>query len=359
MAVTYHALSACSIRKTKENQALAGLLGRRTDGSSNTLKGACLPMHLRGFHASSADSLISRQTCAWDVRTKRVSYENIPTIEGVAAICNYGPTATLFTVGRNFSIQQYDMNPNNSPALMVANVQHAPANTPPSPPNSLDEQKRLREPEEPVTARPVKSAPQLLAESESENEGAVMSPLEKIAQEMDQLEEERRDRLGPLSPVSSRGSQSSRSSGGSGHAPRYRYDKPSVGTRSSKSSGGASGTVFSSGTSSMAGTSRESVSIRSTSSAASSSRYGSSALRKEVLRSPDESKKTQNMDLFPFTKARLRDVPFRPSDLGPERTPDDLRLNMMRVVFGWDNDIDELIRDERKTTTQLRPNHLS
>jgi hypothetical protein len=293
-------------------------------------------------------NMLCRQTSAWDVRTKRVSYESVPTIEGVAAICNYGPTATLFTVGRNFSIQQYDMNPSNSAAMMVANVQHAPANTPPSPPNSLDEQQRLREPEDPVTARPLKTAPKLLSDSENSNEGSVMSPLEKIAQEMDQLEEERRDRLGPLSPVSSRGSQSSRSSGGSGRAPRYRYDKPSVGSRSTKSSGAASGTVFSSGTSSLAGTSRESVSIRSTSSAASSSRYGSSALRKEVMRSPDESKKTQNMDLFPFTKARLRDIPFRPSDLGPERTPEDLRLNMLKVVFGWDNDIDELIRDERK-----------
>lgn len=283
------------------------------------------------------------------MRTKRVSYEPVPTIQDIAAICNYGATATLFTVGRNFSIQQYDMNPSNGSATMVANVQHAPANTPPSPPNSLDEQqKRLREIDEPVTARPLKTAPQLLVDSESEGEGNVMSPLEKIAQEMDQLEEERRDRLGPLSPVSSRGSQSSRSSGGSGRAPRYRYDKPSWGARSSKSSGGASGTVFSSGTSSHVGTSRESISIRSTSSAA-SSRYGNSALRKEVLRSPDEAKKTQDMDLFPFTKARLTDVPFRPTELGPERTPDDLRLNMLKVVFGWDNDIDELIRDERKS----------
>jgi hypothetical protein len=120
-----------------------------------------------------------------------VSYEPVPTIEGIAAVCNYGPTATLFTVGRNFSIQQYDMNPSNGPATMVANVQHAPANTPPSPPNSLDEQqKRLRELDEPVTARPLKNAPQLLADSESENEGVVMSPLQKIAQEMDQLEED-------------------------------------------------------------------------------------------------------------------------------------------------------------------------
>jgi hypothetical protein len=241
---------------------------------------------------------------------------------------------------------------------MVANAQHAPANTPPSPPSSLDEQNKKME--TPLTALPSKSLPLMLSESESSaDEGAVMSPLQKIAQEMDQLEEERRDRVGPLSPVSSRGSQSSRSSG-SGRAPRYRYDRPSQGSQSqrstkSKASSQGSGTVFSSGTSSLTGTStRESVSIRSISSAASSSRYGSSALRKEVLRSPDESKKSEHMDLFPFTKARLSDVPFRPTNLGPERTPDDLRLNMLKVVFGWDNDIDELVQDECKFSHAAR-----
>jgi hypothetical protein len=277
----------------------------------------------------------NRQTCSWDVRTKRVSYEAIPTIDGVAAVTNYGPTATLFTMGRNYSVQQYDLNPSGMPTI-VANVQHHPANTPPSPPNSLSEMKKQSE--TPLTALP-KSKTEVFIESESsEGEGNVMSPLQKIAQEMDQLEEERRDRVGPLSPVSSRGSQSSRSSG-SGRAPRYRYDKPS---RSSKKSEGT-GTVFSSGTS------RESVSIRSTSSAT-SSRFGSSQLRKEVLRSPDEPQREKDMDLFPFTKARLIDLPFRNSQLGPERSPDDLRQNMLRVVFGWESDIEELIRDERKAS---------
>ncbi|KAF2747405.1 hypothetical protein M011DRAFT_402666 [Sporormia fimetaria CBS 119925] len=278
------------------------------------------------------------QTCAWDVRTKRVTYETVPTIDGVAAITNYGATATLFTMGRNFSIQQYDLNPSGTPA-MVANVQHPPANTPPSPPNSLGEAKT--DDETPMTARPVvRAGPQLLTDSESENEGVAMSPLQRIAMEMDQIEEERKDRLGPLSPSSSRGSASSRSSG-SGRAPRYRYDRPGLSARSSKSS---QGTVFSSGTS-LAGTSRESVSIRSTSSAT-SSRYGQSALRREVLRSPLEPQKPKPLDLFPFTKARLTEVPFRNSTLGPERTPHDLRQNMLRVVFGWEAGIEELVRDE-------------
>ncbi|KAF1930930.1 uncharacterized protein M421DRAFT_99495 [Didymella exigua CBS 183.55] len=285
------------------------------------------------------------QTCAWDVRTKRVTYETVPTIQDVAAICSYGATATLFTLGHNYSVQQYDLNPSGQP-IMVANVQHAPANTPPSPPVSLDEQRQL-----PLQ---LEEEPMLLASEASEDEDAVMSPLQKIANELVELEDERRDRVGPLSPVSSRASQSSRSSGGSGRQPRYRYDRPTWGTaRSSRSTAsgvsgasGTSGTVFSSGESSYAaGASQASVSIRSGTSAG-ASRYGSSALRKEVTRSPDESKKTQKMDLFPFTKARLADVPFRPAELGPERTSNDLRKNLLKVVFGWENDIDELIRDE-------------
>lgn len=243
-------------------------------------------------------------------------------------------------MSRNYGVQQYDINPNGTPSL-VKNVQHPPSSTPPSPPHSLDEKDRKGK--TPLTAQPKAAAHMIIESESSEGEGAsVLSPLQKIAQEMDQLEEERRDRVGPLSPVSSRGSQSSRSSG-SGRGPRYRYDKPTL-TRASKSSGG---TVFSSGTSSFMGNSRESISIRSTSSAA-SSRLASSQLRKEVLRSPDESHRTATMDLFPFTKARLGDVPYRNSQLGPERTPDDLRQNMLHVVFGWDNDIEELVRDERK-----------
>ena len=272
-----------------------------------------------------------------------MSYENVPTNEPIVAITSYGPTATLFTIGGNYRVQQFDLNPNGQP-VCVANVQHHPANTPPSPPNSLDEQKNTMK--TPMTAQPIRSTAQMLIDSESsEGEGAVMSPLQKIAQEMDQMEEERRDMVGPLSPHSSRSSVSSRSRSSSNgkRAPKYRYDKPIPSSgRSIKSS---SGTVFSSGESSFMGSSRESVSIRSDYSSA-SSRYKASGLRKEVLRSPDEQTRTKELDLFPFTKARLSDVPYRNTVLGPDRTPDDLRQNMLRVVFGWDNDIEELIRDE-------------
>ena len=280
------------------------------------------------------------------MRTKRVSYEAVLTVDGVVAIANYGPTATLFTLGRNYTVQQYDLNPNGMQGL-VADITHPPANTPPSPPNSIEEKKVT---ETPVTAHPASSKlpllPVYLESDTSEGEGVAMSPLRKIAQEMDQLEEERRDRVGPLSPVSSRGSQSSMSSGGSRSARRYRYDKP-LSSKSSKFSdrSASNSTVFSSG-STRSATSRESISIRSMSSV-SSSRYVASSLGREVLFSPEE-RTPKELDLFPFTKARITEVPFKTPQYGPQRTPDDLRQQMLSVVFGWDNDIESLVQDERE-----------
>ncbi|KAF2813339.1 uncharacterized protein BDZ99DRAFT_517608 [Mytilinidion resinicola] len=294
------------------------------------------------------------QTCSWDVRTKRVSYEPVPTIDGIVAIANYGPTATLFTLGRNHTVQQYDINPNGT-AVMVADKQHPPANTPPSPPVSLEERRRKGVNETPVTAHPagklmVPMLPVYIESESSEGEGVAMSPLQKIAQEMDQLEEERRDRVGPLSPVSSRGSQSSRSSGGSrGGGPKYRYDKPSTAsTRSSKASmsSAGTGTIFSSGSSSVPMSSGDSISIRSYSTTSSKPSYKSSSLRNQIMHSPDDVKKPKFFDLFPYTKARLSDVSFKTPQYGQQRTPDDLRQQMLSVVFGWDDDIETLIRDE-------------
>ncbi|KAF5696193.1 WD domain-containing protein [Fusarium globosum] len=70
------------------------------------------------------------QTQSWDVRTKHVTYDPIPTLDVVRGLAVYGPGATLFTLGPNNTVQQFDL---NSPVIMVANVQH-PANLlPPSP----------------------------------------------------------------------------------------------------------------------------------------------------------------------------------------------------------------------------------
>ncbi|KAI9713244.1 MAG: hypothetical protein M1820_001230 [Bogoriella megaspora] len=280
------------------------------------------------------------ETRAWDVRTKRVSYEIVPTIEGINAIANYGPTATLFTLGRNHTVQQYDLNPASTP-ILVADVQHVPANAPPSPPNSADEQKNQQRTPATAVNTAVPALP-IHLDAESEEEATTISPLQKIAEEMDQLEEERRDRVGPLSPSSSsRTSVSSRGSSGARKTNHRRHER-TISSRASEASTAESSTVFSYGSSLRSG--HESISIRSTSSAAS---YKSSGLRNQILRSPEDVQPPGQVDLFPFTKARLSEVPFRPPQYGDSpKTTDFLRQQMLKVVFGWEDDIEDLIRDE-------------
>jgi hypothetical protein len=183
-----------------------------------------------------------------------------------------------------------------------------------------------------------------------------MSPLQKIALEMetlDQLESEIRDKVMPLSPVSSRASSvsSSKSSQGAQRQQKYLYDKPSSSRASSNAGYGYDGTEFSFGGPSVR-QGHDSMSIRSGSTRASrmsNSRPRTSALRKEILRSPDESKETAMMDLFAFTKARLRDLPFRTPNYGNvARTPELLQQEMLKVVFGWTDDISGLVRDEMR-----------
>ncbi|KAF7196661.1 hypothetical protein HII31_02031 [Pseudocercospora fuligena] len=288
--------------------------------------------------------LADGETRAWDVRTKKVTYDIIPTIQGVAGMANYGPTATLFTLGRNHTVQQYDINPNTSP-LQVATAQHAPANTPPTPPTDL-----LNERTKNAATEGQISLPVVFTDGESSaDEGATMSPLQRIALEMDSLdamESEIRDKIMPLSPSSHGGSVSSRSSGKASRRQRkYLYDKPDSSRASTTS--GYEGTEFSFGGPSQVG--RESMSIRSSTSYTSGTHHGrrSSNLRKEVLRSPEETKDTQLMELFPYTKARLREVAFRTPHYGEvARTPDLLQREMLSVVFGWNDDARSLIHEE-------------
>lgn len=302
------------------------------------------------------------------MRTKKVTYETVPTIDGLTAIANYGPTATLFTLGRNHTVQQYDLNPNNTPVL-VANVQHVPANAPPSPPNSIEEKKGTGATSLTAATATVTQMPLYADTESSEGEGVLMSPLEKIAREIDQMEEERRDRVGPLSPNSSRSSVSSRSNNGLAE-PSKVSRSTSVSKSSSKkqlfgsrynnlqspgmmSTGSAASetTQFSYGSSVHSNprhSDRQSISTKSVSSTT-SSKYKNSGLRQEVLRSPDDGTAPMAMDLFPFVKARLSEVTFRPPQYDQSRrTPDDLRQQMLSIVFGWEDDIEALVRDECK-----------
>ena len=303
------------------------------------------------------------------MRTKHVTYESVPTLPDVRGLAVYGPGATLFTLGRSNTAQQFDL---NSPPVLVANVQH-PANLlPPSPPVSIEEQKK-QSTTAPTTAdlSSMSSVPINLYVSESDEDH--MSPLARIAREMDKLETDRQtpddvpDRTDTLSPVSSRSraSTNSRSSAGSRSYGEYRKHSSVV------SRGMSDATSMSFGSSlhsiaepSIGGSSRDSASMSSLSSQSQSytsrshkSRTRGSRLRQEVLRSPEES---HVIDLFKFTKSRLSDIPYRhPQVLDNTRlTNNDLRRQMLSTIFGWEGEAEDLIRDEISRHPPGTPNRL-
>ncbi|KAG9247206.1 hypothetical protein BJ878DRAFT_214114 [Calycina marina] len=306
------------------------------------------------------------ETSSWDVRTKHVNYESVPTLPDVRGLAVYGPGATLFTLGRSNTAQQFDL---NSPPVLVANVQH-PANLlPPSPPVSIEEQLK-----QDASAR---TTPDLSAMSSmpinidvSESDEDHMSPLARIARELEadrQTPEEVPDRTDASSPVSSRSqtSSNSRSSAGSRSYREYRKHSSVV------SRGMSDATSMSFGSSlhsirepSISGSSRDSASMSSLSSQSQShtsrsykSRTRGSRLRQEVLRSPEESKV---IDLFKYTKSRLSDIPYRHPQVldNTHLTNHDLRQQMLSTIFGWDGEAEALVRDEISRHTPGSPNRL-
>ncbi|KAF8864742.1 hypothetical protein BDZ45DRAFT_491151 [Acephala macrosclerotiorum] len=298
------------------------------------------------------------ETSSWDVRTKHVTYESVPTLENVRGLAVYGPGATLFTLGRNNTAQQFDL---NSPPQLVANVQH-PANLlPPSPPVSIEEQKK-QDISAATAGGEISSVPINVDISESDEDH--MSPLARIAREMDKLEQERSepDRADTLSPVSSRSQASTTSRSSAGSRPHREYRKHSSVT----SRGLSDGTIMSIGSTlhstrepSLA-SSRDSFSmssLSSTSQTSGRSRPRGSRLRQEVLRSPDDNKV---VDLFKFTKTRLSDIPYRHPQVldNSHLTNDDLRLQMLSTIFGWDGEAEALVQDEMNRHPLGSPNRV-
>ncbi|KAJ5101971.1 hypothetical protein NUU61_004193 [Penicillium alfredii] len=258
------------------------------------------------------------ETWAWDVRTKHVTYEPIPTIDDVRGVANYGPTATLFTIGPHGSVQQYDLDN----LAMVANVQHLPVGA-----RSLaSEEGRSRG----MSPRRLQDPPEI-----RELGAGRRTPFDPNG--IDNLKQQRVDLTSPASSRSRTESVSSKASSG-----KYR-----TGTFSPPSRSGQSSTTFSL-TSAGRDTPQPSASYTYAPSVSMSSVKSSRAgsrLRNEVHMSPAEK---GIVDLFPFIRARLNDVPYRQQPpLDESRlTPDDLRQQMLSVVFGWEGDIQDLIRDE-------------
>ncbi|KYK55357.1 uncharacterized protein DCS_07320 [Drechmeria coniospora] len=289
------------------------------------------------------------ETLSWDVRTKHVTSDSIPTLEYVKGLAVYGPGASLFTVGKSGTVQQFDL---NSPSIMVANVQH-PANLlPPSPPVSVEEPggkpaQSCAVVQSSESDHSSSSVPVDMGVSESDEDQ--MSPFARFSQRRaPDAGSERAHRS--TSPISSRSDPSSISRSSNGAR------TPGRPSGSLRSRGLSDHTYISAGSplmSSVVGRKDAdghlmgySLSITTAPSMASSrSRQRPSRLRNEVPRSPDDGKVH---DLFKFTRTRLSDIPYK-HPMRPDNsrlTNDDLRRQMLRTIFGWHEEIEDLIQDE-------------
>ncbi|KAK8006174.1 WD domain-containing protein [Apiospora marii] len=303
------------------------------------------------------------ETLSWDVRTKHVTYDSIPTLEHVRGLAVYGPGATLFTLGANNTVQQFDL---NTPSQMVANVQH-PANLlPPSPPVSIEEQSEhgvviIATNSDSVSAPESSSVPINSEVSESDDDH--MSPLARIVRGAEATEVVEQERYMSASPVSSRSHASSTASKSSaGSSTRGRHP-PSVLSR-----GMTENTYISAGSSLRSSAqpppfgdkdaySISSISSASMTSSSRPSRHRPSRLRNEVPRSPDDAKVH---DLFKFTRSRLHDVPYKRAPLVDQTrlTNEDLRRQMLSIIFGWNKEIQDLVRDELSRHPQGSPSRI-
>ncbi len=239
------------------------------------------------------------ETISWDVRTKHISFDPLPVVDGVRAMAAYGATAALFSLGPDHTVQQYDAENNQ----LVRNVRHVPTTLPPTPP----------EENRPWTT--------------SESEEDLRSPGARYQPDRVSLEPSRNR------PASPRSHLRATMTAPPAKQPSRNKDLISPAVRSE-----LTGTTFSAGNSYY----HESQKYTSPSSARSARKP--SRLKQEIIPSPHDRPID---DLFPYIRARLSDVPYRPPRPDQARmTPDDLRNQMLNTVFGWDEDIWELIRDE-------------
>ncbi|SPN98528.1 uncharacterized protein DNG_01574 [Cephalotrichum gorgonifer] len=275
------------------------------------------------------------ETISWDVRTKHVTHDMIPTLENVRGLAVYGPGATLFTMGPNNTVQQFDL---NAPAIMVANVQH-PANLlPPSPPVSIEEQAEM--------------ATTIASESEitfnpsdvgiSESEEEYYQPPANHGRDGYRADPRRRG-ADDSSVLSSRSGLSTASSART----------PLQYQGSVRSQGLSEKTYISIGDSLAQGRQApykhsDMYSQSSLSTTSTRSNHRPSRLRNEVSQQAVAPVEARVDDLFKFTRSRLSDIPYKPPmQMNQGRlTNDHLRQQMLSTIFGWNKDIEDLIADE-------------
>lgn len=292
------------------------------------------------------------ETLSWDVRTKHVTYDKIPSLEHVKGLAVYGPGASLFTLGANNTVQQFDL---NAPAVMVANVQH-PANLlPPSPPVSIEEQEKGN-----TTASDSEMGSIQISADISESDEDHVPPMARIAR-AGTMHSSDEDQYRTTSPASSRSGASDVSSTSSRTPHRYQTSLQSRGmtenTYISAGSSAQSSAVQGKGNRDSSSYSTSSLSSISMGSSTSRSRHRPSRLRHEIPRSPDDSKV---VDLFKFTRSRLSDLAYKRPPMVDNNclTPDDLRRQMLCTILGWQKEAEDLVRDEMSRHPQGAPTRI-
>ncbi|KAF8545235.1 WD40-repeat-containing domain protein [Trichophaea hybrida] len=279
-------------------------------------------------------------TYIWDVRTKNVEWEDVPTPNNVF---------TLY------------------PPQLLASFRNAPAFAPPSPPASIEEKKEDTETlhyventrqEDYMIAAPAPPAPPEL-------------PIVPIAYEPEPTEamvyvdaglgisnvlERRPSSVSSRSSTGSTGSQrernlsvSSRGSGGRGGDREY---SPATTTSPTP---GRKGSVSSVQGNESTGVSPPLSGRKASIGAASHTSRKLHPLRQEMHPSPDTPETAAPgpipdvADIFANLRARLTAVTYeRPRTGGPQSrlSDDDLRKEMLFCIFGWKDDIEQLIGDE-------------
>ena len=199
---------------------------------------------------------------------------------------------------------------------MVRNVRHMPTTIPPTPPV---EDKQLNW-------------------TTSGSEEDLASPIARARQEYRVVEQARHERNNVRSPQSQLSGTTHSASMHSKSAKPRQKELISPGQQTEMT-----GTTFSAGT--QPGIPKDNLPVAIASPQSTRSGRKGSRLKQEVLVSPQDQVVD---DLFPYIRARLTDVPYRPPRSMDElrMTPDDLRKQMLSVVFGWNEDIGDLIRDE-------------
>ena len=302
-----------------------------------------VPYLLTGGWLSSANRSGNNnsETWVWDVRTKHISCEPIPTIDRVRGLANYGQGATLFTLGPDHTIQQYDV----SHSTIVKSAQYLPMLAPPVPLKVIQQKTANL-----AIMNGTQPHMSLSHGSDSSRGPRNLSTSQRTAKDMLLSDENVRRKMAEISsPIST--SSRNRNKFSTSH-PSSNLQHIERKTRS-PSSYAASGTTFSAISHSMGG--RDSIfsggsslfprTQTASSIASSGRRSGASRLRQEIHRSPDVK---AHVDLFPRTRARVNSLKYDESQaLNQEGlSPNDLRKQMLDVVFGWEQDIEALIRDE-------------